>query len=346
MLLAAWQDPAKALDTKYGAVVGLAALGPAVVSNLLLPCLEPQLTKTLLPALATPAPSGRESGLAAPMEEDGPAAQAARQQRAQQQEAQQLRQTQAWQLFGALLEAVGGAMYSQVMGRVKDALPLDMLMRRKGRKAADWDDIERALAAQVAADKAATAVLEARQRPLEVRLVVVPPEHQHRFPGRQVVLRIVDQVKSSKAALLAAKHRAQEAAASLAATRRAWQQRQQLGRNGSSTGDAGAAAGNQGPTDMDVDGPPAAGANGHVPRAAKPAGSSSKPAAGAKAEAGGGAAAGGEAGDLGLPQLSAVLAESWKDDSDVGATLDALSHVFGERLLPYMPLFQLPSCNL
>jgi hypothetical protein len=281
------------------------------------------------------------------MEEDGATGQAAAQARAQQRHSQQLKQAQAWQLFGALLEAVGSAMYSQVMGRVRDALPLDMLMRREARKAADWDDVERALAAQVAADKAATAVLEARQRPLKVLLVAVPLEHQPRFPGRLVVLQIKEQVDSSKKALQAAKQRAQEAAASIAATRRAWRQHQQQGAGGSTTADGLATAGSEGPTAMDIDGLPAAGANGHMPVASKPVGSSSKQTkAAAKAEAGAAAAGGGEAGDLGLPQLSAVLAESWKEDSDVGATLDALSHVFGERLLPFMPLFHLPSCNL
>jgi hypothetical protein len=41
-----------------------------------------------------------------------------------------------------------------------------------------------------------------------------------------------------------------------------------------------------------------------------------------------------------------VLGDSWREDSDVNATLGALLHLFGEDLLPSLPLAQLAAVSI
>jgi hypothetical protein len=45
------------------------------------------------------------------------------------------------------------------------------------------------------------------------------------------------------------------------------------------------------------------------------------------------------------PSVAEVLGDSWREDSDVNATLGALLHLFGEDLLPSLPLAQLAAVS-
>ncbi|EFJ41475.1 hypothetical protein VOLCADRAFT_68197 [Volvox carteri f. nagariensis] len=98
-LLRALLDGSKPLPSHYGAVMGLAALGPATVRLLLLPHLEPYLAK-LQPAL-----EARQEGM---------------------------RQYEATRVYGALLTAAGTAMYDRLVGTAADGL-LPVHLFRAGR---------------------------------------------------------------------------------------------------------------------------------------------------------------------------------------------------------------------
>ncbi|PNW81292.1 hypothetical protein CHLRE_07g349950v5 [Chlamydomonas reinhardtii] len=119
-LLRALLDGSKPLPTHYGAVAGLAALGPATVRLLLLPQLEPYLNK-LQPSLpggglaGAAAAAGGSVGAAAPSSgKEG------------------VRQFEATRVYGALLQAAGGAMYDKLMCVAADSLP-QHLFRTAGR---------------------------------------------------------------------------------------------------------------------------------------------------------------------------------------------------------------------
>jgi hypothetical protein len=58
------------------------------------------------------------------------------------------------------------------------------------------------------------------------------------------------------------------------------------------------------------------------------------------------AAAGGSSSSQEQPSVAEVLGQSWKEDSDVNATLGALLDLFGEDLLPCLPLPELAAVTL
>ncbi|WIA30920.1 hypothetical protein OEZ86_000972 [Tetradesmus obliquus] len=92
VLAGAWLDPGKSLSSKYGAVVGLQALGPQVVRTLLIPHLEPFMSASLFPAMADePAAAAADSDKPLP---DGSSSTQEQQQK-KLQEQQQRRE--AWQ---------------------------------------------------------------------------------------------------------------------------------------------------------------------------------------------------------------------------------------------------------
>jgi hypothetical protein len=50
--------------------------------------------------------------------------------------------------------------------------------------------------------------------------------------------------------------------------------------------------------------------------------------------------------DTQQPSVAEVLGQSWREDSDVNATLGALLSLFGEDLLPCLPLPELAAVSL
>uniref|UniRef100_A0A383WAR0 TATA box binding protein associated factor (TAF) histone-like fold domain-containing protein n=1 Tax=Tetradesmus obliquus TaxID=3088 RepID=A0A383WAR0_TETOB len=136
VLAGAWLDPGKSLSSKYGAVVGLQALGPQVVRTLLIPHLEPFMSSSLFPAMADePAAAAAAADSDKPLPDGSSSAQ--EQQQKQRQEQQQRRE--AWQVYGALLSAAGGAMYDLLIGQLQGQLPMHLLLARRSRPDMEWE---------------------------------------------------------------------------------------------------------------------------------------------------------------------------------------------------------------
>ncbi|KAI8476880.1 MAG: TATA box binding protein associated factor-domain-containing protein [Monoraphidium minutum] len=114
LMAGALMDPAKGFACKYGAAVGLQALGPRTVRTALLPHLEPFVSTVLLPALNGGGADGGSDGGA-----DGGGAAAEL----------ELRRREARRLFGALAAAAGAAMYDRIIGLLADRLPQAAVLR-------------------------------------------------------------------------------------------------------------------------------------------------------------------------------------------------------------------------
>ncbi|KAF8068263.1 TAF6 [Scenedesmus sp. PABB004] len=314
----AWLDASKPLTTKYGAVVGLAvrrdtprgapgaggpaawrarrgaarqptlpppspppppaqALGPQVVRTLLVPHLEPFMSSTLLPAMA----AGCEDDGGAPA--GGARAAGAAAARAQ-------ARLEAWQVYGALLSASGGAMYDALIGQLAGQLSMPLLLARRSGGGAGARPADGGGDGQ--------------------------PGGGGEWRWGDAYVQALQAARRSGAA-----------------------RRPAAGR--------GAAQEGQQPEPMDVERPGGAELDAAAAAAAAAAASGAQPAAvrsRALVPASGGAGA--RRPDGGQPGVAEVLGESWKDDSDTNATLGALLQLFGEDLLPCLPLAQLAAVTL
>jgi hypothetical protein len=372
----AWTDPSKALETKYGAVVGLRALGPSVVRALLLPCLEPYVSEVLLPSMGGCSSSSSGNGAAAAgvaaaaaaagggsvcgvwkeaaavagseisqgisgseraaaaaalaaegLRGDGDGGVEGRGQQQQQVAA-------AWMLYGALLSSLGGGMYDQLIGAVREKIPLQMVLARQQylRKVVAWDEVERREALKRAA---AAAVAERVPRLLRVGLTV--------GAGGEVGLLLK---------VLAGNAGTRAGAAAMPAVVGAGVGGDALGGGGG--GKVGGGSTGDGAAPMEIDGGVSEGGEG-ARQAAGASGSGAEGGAqglvqkqqhkGSKQQ---GKKTFGEVSEAIVDgvRLAGVLSEAWKEDSDVNATLGALCHLFGEDMLPYLPHSLLPSFSL
>lgn len=101
-LVKAFLDRTKPIATQYGAVVGLGALGPAVVRVLLVPHVEPYVTEVLQPAMEDASNSTR--------------------------------QQEAWKCHGTLVKAVAQSMYDKVTSQEVDRIAVQALAAGRGTK--------------------------------------------------------------------------------------------------------------------------------------------------------------------------------------------------------------------
>lgn len=137
-LAKAFLDRSKPLATHYGAIVGLAALGPHVVRTLLVPHAEPYVTEVLQPALEEGASSARRA--------------------------------EAARCHATLVSAIASAMYDRITQRVADRLPLHALaLPRAGRPAAPPLRAGAAAAATSSTSAAAAAAMGRRAPAAEPR---------------------------------------------------------------------------------------------------------------------------------------------------------------------------------
>jgi hypothetical protein len=249
-------------------VLVLQALGPQVVSQLLIPHLEPFMSAVLIPAMSTAAE--QDTSAAKPDQQQ--------QQLSWQQQVQQQQQHEAWQVYDALVSAVGTAMYDLLIGYMRGRMPVQLVLPRPaGAQGSSWQ--------QEYTQTLLTAKRQAAQHRQQQRGLVDGSGQQQQADG------------------------ASEMTDSLAGSAAAAAQQQ---------GTAGSKAGLRGP-------PALIRASGSRSGAAAAAGSSSSQV---------------------QPSVAEVLGQSWKEDSDVKATLGALLSLFGEDLLPCLPLPQLAAVSL
>jgi hypothetical protein len=304
--------------TKLGPVLLLhmQALGPQVVRTLLIPHLEPFMSSSLFPAMAdeptaAAADSSSSSKDAQPQQQQQNGSSSAQEQqrkRVEQAQRQQQR-SEAWQVYGALLSATGSAMYDLLIGQLQGEMPMHLLLARRSRRDMDWDSsLSKALAA---AKRPGVTQDEAQQQ-----------------QARQKQVQEADGVDAAAAAGSGAAADGAGAAAAAAAVNGMI-----AGSRGPNDAAAAAEAGSKDqpqhvqPRSLLGGGPAAAAAR---KRAAAGAGGSSSSKGGP-----------GQQQQQQQPSIPEVLGESWKEDSDVNATLGALLHLFGEDLLPSLPLAQL-----
>ncbi|KAG2429868.1 hypothetical protein HXX76_010648 [Chlamydomonas incerta] len=399
-LLRALLDGSKPLPTHYGAVAGLAALGPATVRLLLLPQLEPYLAK-LQPSLpggslagATAAVAGGSVGAPAPGGgKEG------------------VRQFEATRVYGALLQASGSAMYDKLMTVAADSLPQHLFRTagRARRSLVTKEEEEAAAAARQAAASpavkqephapgaaspgavgAAPAVAAPRPvaNPAIPEQVAVPaPAHSASMEtawlklqadpkATQVYKMIVANPVSSQSlnlleslqqltarpdgravtgqallyelgklgigpASIAKQYRASVAAAAAAAAAAA-QGNGQLTPNGGAQSPppgpaAGAGGGMASPPSSGLKTP---GSNGAGPSGQAHSGRGGRAAAGGSGPGGSAPGAAGGAAGAAAPaprSVRAVLAESWREDADLGEVVVALTTLFGPAFLTRLP---------
>jgi hypothetical protein len=302
VLAQAWLEQDKPLASKYGAVVGMQALGPQVVRTLLIPHLEPFMSAVLVPAMAAagaPAAATSAGGgsnasalaVARRGSSDGGGASSARaaQQRQQQ---QQLLQADAWQVYGALVSAVGVAMYDLLMGQVGAQLPLHLLLpRSSGAAASDWQQqyTQALRAARQAAARRAPATHSKQQ------------QQQQQHDGS---------VKQDGMDVDAAPQHTQQ--------QRAFGRPQPPGKL-------------QGPVALRTAASwRAADANEHADQEQQQQQQQLEHARG----------------EPNAQAVAQVLGQSWREDSDVNVTLGVLLGLFGEDLLPCLPLPHLAAVSL
>lgn len=279
------------------------ALGPQVVRTLLIPHLEPSMSTLICPAM-TPAAAAPD----ATQQQQPPGflglhqhQQQQLQRRLQQRQRQQL-QLEAWQVYDALVSAVGGAMYDLLVGQVSGQLPLQLVLARS---AAQGDG--------------SVGVGGGRWEQQYTRTLLAA----RRSAGGSGKLKQQGQ----------AQVRGPAGAAAPGATDAGMQQQQQqqtAGTGGTSAGDAIA------PAPGNEQGQAAAGRSSNGRLLKGPPG----------VLAGAAAAAATGADGSSQQSVAEVLGRSWKEDSDVNATLGALLGLFGEDLLPCLPLPQLAAVSL
>ncbi|GLC67259.1 hypothetical protein PLESTF_000534400 [Pleodorina starrii] len=328
-LLRALLDGSKPLTSHYGAVAGLAALGHATVRLLLLPQLEPYLAK-LQPALAA-----RKEGL---------------------------RQYEATKVYGALLAAAGAAMYDRLVGAAADGL-LPAHLFRAGRPRLSVP----ALAGSTSPTRAQTQ--QQQQQPSAPSTSVPPPPpnpeldrvwEEVQRQGAGALMQVFNSILADPVSPASLKHlenlRARAEEVSQPIHRTALAMLHQLAKRG------------VGPPTKDATAPPpaappplaaaaAAGAKTNGVAAARggdgggakvSANGKATAAAGAgsaagKADAGSGSGSGGS----GSRSARAVLAESWREDADLGEVVWALTEVLGPAFLAWLPQPPaLPAANI
>lgn len=266
------------------------ALGPKVVRTLLLPHLEPFMSTCLFPAMATDTQQQQQRQLTegeqrqVQQQEAAAAAATTDLQRRVDAAEHSIRRAEAWQVYGALLSSVGGAMYDRLLGQLHSQLPPHLLVSHRPGGGASGSS--------------------------------------SRANGGGMT--------TSCAATVAEVARAAARGATAAAAR--------------APGNGAALA----PMDLDAAAAAAASAAGNL-------GSSGSLSAGRRLHGGAAAACAGGAGSpstqLVTPAASpsvvlAVLGDAWREESDVNATLGALLELFGEDLLPYLPLAEPASVTL
>lgn len=206
----------------------------------------------------------------------------------------QLRQqakAEAWQVYGALLSAVGSAMYDQVVGYMRGRLPVQLVLPRPGgAQGGSWQQ------------QYTQTLLAARRRSAQQQ------QQQTGVQGAGGVKQDPQQQQQQEGQGAGSASGAGSSQASLQV------HRQQQGAVGGRPG---------------LKAPPALLRPGRQ---------------GAAAAAGGGAGMGGS--DTQQPSVAEVLGQSWREDSDVNATLGALLSLFGEDLLPCLPLPELAAVSL
>ncbi|KAG2437107.1 hypothetical protein HYH02_011363 [Chlamydomonas schloesseri] len=399
-LLRALLDGSKPLPTHYGAVAGLAALGPATVRLLLLPQLEPYLTK-LQPSL----PGGGLAGAAAAVaggSVGAPAPGAGK---------EGVRQFEATRVYGALLQAAGSAMYDKLMAVAADSLP-QHLFRTAGRVRRSLAPKQEAEAAAAAAtpttspgvkqEPAAAGAAPGVAAPAAAAVVAAPPpvanpaipevvavpapapdptmeatwQRLQSDPKATQVFQVITANPGSKQSLslleslqqltnradgransgqailyqlgklgigppsAAKQYRASVAAAAAAAAAAAKGQPVANGLQSPPPAGAGGAGSGMSVT------PPgsalrtpgsniaAAGGQAHLGKGGRSSGAAAAAAAGGS---GAGAAGGAGSSEPASRSVRAVLAESWREDADLGEVVGALTTLFGPAFLTRLP---------
>jgi hypothetical protein len=271
------------------------ALGPQVVRTLLLPHLEPFMSTCLFSAMATDIEQQQQQQLTEGeqrqvQQQEAAAAAAASTtnlQRRLDAAEHSIRRAEAWQVYGALLSSVGGAMYDRLLEQLHSQLPPHLLVSHRPGGGASGSS-SRANGGGMTTSCAATVAEVARAAARGAAATAAAA----RAPGNGAALAPMDL----------------DAAAAAAA--------------------ASAAAGKSGSS-----GPLSAARRLHGGAAAACAGGGGSPATQPAARAA-------------SPSVLSVLGDAWREDSDVNATLGALLELFGEDLLPYLPLAEVASVTL
>ncbi|WIA11018.1 hypothetical protein OEZ85_011172 [Tetradesmus obliquus] len=316
VLAGAWLDPGKSLSSKYGAVVGLQALGPQVVRTLLIPHLEPFMSASLFPAMADePAAAAAAADSDKPLPDGSSSTQEQQQKQLQEQQQKELQEQQqkqlqeqqqrreAWQVYGALLSAAGSAMYDLLIGQLQGQLPMHLLLARRSRPDMEWES-----------NPLCQQVLKAVRGPGVGQGVV------QQGNGQQQQQQAVD---GGGAAVDAAADGSGAGGVN--------------GRIASTGGQDAAAA---------AAGAPSSGGQPQQQQQQqqRPLVGGGPAAAAARKRAAAGSSSCSQ--QQQQPSIAEVLGDAWKEDSDVNATLGALLHLFGEDLLASLPLPQLAAVSI
>jgi hypothetical protein len=295
-------------------LVYVQALGPQVVRTLLIPHLEPFMSSSLFPSMASEPAAANSSSSAASKDaqpqqqqqqllENGSNAQEQQRKRTEQAQRQQQQQrAEAWQVYGALLSATGSAMYDRLIGQLQGDMPMHLLLARRSRPDMDWDSgLSKALVAAKQSGAAQDKGQQQTRRSMDAAAAAADDDDGAGADGAGATA-----AGATVNGVIAGSRDAHDAAAAAAAAEsggRAQQQQRQL-RSLVGGGPAAAAARKRSISGVD------------------------------------------QQQQQQQPSVAEVLGQSWKEDSDANATLGALLHLFGEDLLPSLPLAQLAAVSI